>query len=66
MNVLLINPPYFPKFSRFSRSPAVTKSGAIYYPIWHAYAAGVLEKCLSCNAAYPVEVEDGIHEHSKS
>lgn len=44
MNVLLINPPFLPKFSRFSRSPAVTKSGTIYYPIWHAYATGVLEK----------------------
>jgi len=44
MKVLLLNPPFLPKFSRFSRSPAVTKSGTIYYPIWHAYAAGVLEK----------------------
>jgi len=44
MNILLINPPFLPKFSRFSRSPAVTKSGTIYYPIWHAYATGVLEK----------------------
>jgi len=30
-------------YSRFSRSPAVTRSGTIYYPIWHAYAAGLLE-----------------------
>jgi radical SAM superfamily enzyme YgiQ (UPF0313 family) len=44
MKILMLNPPFFPKFSRFSRSPAVTKSGTIYYPIWHAYAAGVLEK----------------------
>ena len=40
----MLNPPYLPKFSRFSRSPAVTKSGTIYYPLWHAYATGVLEK----------------------
>lgn len=40
----MFNPPFFPKYSRFSRSPAVTKSGTIYYPIWHAYATGVLEK----------------------
>jgi len=40
----MLNPPFLPKFSRFSRSPAVTKSGTIYYPIWHAYATGVLEK----------------------
>ena len=40
----MLNPPFLPKYSRFSRSPAVTKSGTIYYPIWHAYAAGLLEK----------------------
>lgn len=40
----MINPPFLPKYSRFSRSPAVTKSGTIYYPIWHAYATGVIEK----------------------
>lgn len=40
----MLNPPFLPKFSRFSRSPAVTKSGTIYYPIWHAYATGALER----------------------
>jgi len=40
----MLNPPFLPKYSRFSRSPAVTKSGTIYYPIWHAYATGLLEK----------------------
>jgi len=44
MKILMLNPPFLPKFSRFSRSPAVTKSGTIYYPIWHAYATGVLER----------------------
>ncbi len=44
MKFLLLNPPFLPLYSRFSRSPAVTKSGTIYYPIWHAYAAGVLEQ----------------------
>lgn len=43
MNVLVLNPPYFKKFSRAQRSPAVTKSGTLYYPIWLAYATGVLE-----------------------
>jgi anaerobic magnesium-protoporphyrin IX monomethyl ester cyclase len=42
MYVLLLNPPYFRHYSRPQRSPAVTKSGTIYYPIWLAYAAGVL------------------------
>src|SRR3990167_8180363 len=44
MKILMLNPPFLPKFSRFSRSPAVTKSGTLYYPIWLAYATGVLEK----------------------
>ena len=44
MRVAFLNPPFFPKFSRTSRSPAVTKSGTIYYPFWLAYAAGYLRK----------------------
>lgn len=41
--VLLLNPPFFPKFSRAQRSPAVIKSGTLYYPVWLAYATGALE-----------------------
>jgi radical SAM superfamily enzyme YgiQ (UPF0313 family) len=44
IKVLMLNPPFLPKFSRTSRSPAVTKGGCIYYPIWLSYATGVLEK----------------------
>ncbi|MFZ2447560.1 MAG: radical SAM protein [Syntrophobacteraceae bacterium] len=44
MKVLLLNPPFLPKYSRNSRSPAVTKSATIYYPLWLAHAAGLLEK----------------------
>ncbi|MBM4055033.1 MAG: radical SAM protein [Planctomycetes bacterium] len=44
MKVLLINPPYLKKFSRPQRSPAVTKSGTLYFPMWLAYATGVLEQ----------------------
>jgi len=44
MKVLMLNPPFLPKYSRNSRSPAVTKAGTLYYPIWLSYAAGVLEK----------------------
>jgi radical SAM superfamily enzyme YgiQ (UPF0313 family) len=44
MNVLLLNPPFHPKYSRSQRSPAVIKSGVMYYPIWLAYATGVLEQ----------------------
>ena len=43
MRVLVLNPPFLPKFSRPQRSPAVTKSGTLYYPLWPAYAAAVLE-----------------------
>jgi len=35
--IVTLNPPYFPMFSRASRSPAVT------YPFFLAYATGVLE-----------------------
>ena len=42
MKVLLLNPPFLKKFSRPQRSPAVTKSGTLYFPMWLAYAAGVL------------------------
>ena len=44
MRVLALNPPFHPGFSRSQRSPAVIKSGVMYYPIWLAYAAGVLER----------------------
>jgi len=44
MRVIMLNPPFLPRFSRESRSPAVAKSGTLYYPMWLAYAAGILEK----------------------
>jgi len=44
MNILMLNPPFKKRFSRESRSPAVTKSGTFYYPMWLAYATAVLEK----------------------
>ncbi len=43
INVLLLNPPYFPQFSKNSRSPAVSKGGCVYYPIFLGYATGSLE-----------------------
>lgn len=45
MKILLLNPPFMDKYSKSSRSPAVTKSGTIYFPLWLSYAAGVLDKC---------------------
>ena len=47
MKVLLLAPPFkteLGKFSRASRSPAITKSGTIYNPLWLAYACAYLEK----------------------
>jgi radical SAM superfamily enzyme YgiQ (UPF0313 family) len=46
MRALFLNPPFkveHGRFSRTSRSPAITKSGSNYYPIWLAYAAGSTE-----------------------
>lgn len=46
MKVLCLNPPFkteYGRFSRESRSPAITKSGTNYYPIWLAYVAGTVE-----------------------
>ena len=47
MHVIFINPPFkaqYGKFSRESRSPAITKSGALYYPLWLIYAAAYSQK----------------------
>ncbi len=47
MKIYVINPPFkaeYGKFSRESRSPAVTKSGALYYPLWLIYAAAYCQK----------------------
>ena len=44
MKAWILNPPFLKKYSRPQRSPAVTKSGTIYFPMWLAYCAGVLEK----------------------
>ncbi len=47
MNIFFVNPPFkaeYGKFSRESRSPAITKSGALYYPLWLIYAALYVQK----------------------
>ncbi|MBI5194989.1 MAG: radical SAM protein [Nitrospirae bacterium] len=44
MKIFILNPPFLKKFSRPQRSPAVTKSGTLYFPMWLSFAAGVLEK----------------------
>lgn len=45
MKVAVINPPFMNrKFSRTSRSPAINKSGTLYWPFWLAYGVGTLEE----------------------
>jgi len=44
MKILFLNPPFKGRYSRTSRSPAVTSGGTLYYPFWLAYAAGSSEK----------------------
>ena len=47
MKVFFVNPPFkaeYGKFSRENRSPACTRSGTLYYPLWLIYAAAVCEK----------------------
>ena len=46
MKIFFINPPFkseYGKFSRENRSPAITRSGTLYYPLWLIYAAAVCE-----------------------
>ena len=43
MKVTFLNPPFHPMFSRESRSPSVTKSSTLYWPMFLAYAAGSTE-----------------------
>ncbi len=44
MRITALNPPFLPGFSRGQRSPAVTRSGCLYYPIWLSYAVAALEQ----------------------
>lgn len=44
MKILMLNPPFLERFSRSQRSPAVTKGGTFYYPLWLAYATGTLDR----------------------
>ena len=45
MKVAVVNPPFMDgRFSRTSRSPAIVKSGTMYWPFWLAYSVGTLER----------------------
>lgn len=43
MRVLVVNPPFLPRYCRSHRVPAVEKSGNLFYPHWLALAAAVLD-----------------------
>lgn len=56
MKVFFLNPPFkseYGKFSRENRSPTVTRSGTLYYPLWLIYSAAVCE-----NDGFDVEFLD--------
>lgn len=53
MKTSAVNPPFLRRFSRGQRSPAVTRSGTLYYPIWLSYAVGALE-----SAGHEVDLVD--------
>lgn len=56
MKVFFVNPSFkteYGKFSRENRSPAITRSGTLYYPLWLISAAAVCEK-----AGFDVEFLD--------
>lgn len=45
MKIYMLNAPFLPKFVRYGRwIGGVTRGGSLDYPIWLAYATGVLEK----------------------
>lgn len=44
MRVYLLNPPYMPRFTRDMRWQDTGRGGTLYYPIWLAYATGMLEQ----------------------
>jgi radical SAM superfamily enzyme YgiQ (UPF0313 family) len=45
MKISVVNPPFKNgRFSRTSRSPAIVKSGTMYWPFWLAYLVGGLER----------------------
>ena len=43
MKVYLLNAPYMPRFTRDMRWQDTGRAGVFYYPVWLAYATGVLE-----------------------
>ena len=57
MKVYLLNPPYYNRFSRSMRWQETARGGTLYYPIWLAYATGLLEE--RCETRLVDAVADG-------
>ncbi len=47
MKVYILNAPYKPRFTRDMRWQDTGRGGTLYYPIWLAYATGILEQAGS-------------------
>lgn len=43
-DLICLNPPYLPRFSRYSRSPCITRGGTLYYPLMECIATAFAEK----------------------
>ncbi len=54
MRIAFVNPPFKPRFSRESRSAAVSKGGTLYYPHWLAIAAA-----YSRHRGHTIDLFDG-------
>lgn len=76
MKIFFVNPPFkaeYGKFSRENRSPALTRSGTLYYPLWLIYSAAVCKKNgfdveFLDAPAVPFNEEESlrfIHDHGK-
>ena len=76
MKIFFVNPPFkaeYGKFSRENRSPALTRSGTLYYPLWLIYSAAVCKKNgfdveFLDAPAFPFNEEESlrfIHDHGK-
>jgi anaerobic magnesium-protoporphyrin IX monomethyl ester cyclase len=74
LDVCFVNGPFLPMFSRESRSPAVTKSGTLYYPAWLAYACGHVENngfkaklidCIADNMSFELSVNEVVKNNAK-
>src|SRR3989304_5005768 len=42
--LVCLNPPFLPRFSRYSRSPCVTQGGTLYYPLMECAAVAYAEQ----------------------